>query len=107
MSGDGQCEFLLPAYRLCSLVNNETMNGENNKEAINLGKNRNNYSKSTVKRTAERFRDGVTSGTSSKMLLCPSSPDWGTPKEWLEAYSKASSHAKGEKQVRERRCHRE
>lgn len=96
---------LPPPVRLCWFVDNDTMNGKNNQRAINFEKNDNNYSRSTVKRTAEAFREGVQSGTSTCMILCPSHPTTGNPRLWLEAYTKASSDAQGQNQVSETMNH--
>lgn len=98
---DGLVVNLAP-LRLCWFVDNSTMNGKNNKEANNFGKNDNYYSQSTVKRTAEAFRKGVQPGT-TRMILCPSDRTTGDPELWLEAFSKAGSDAQGQNQVSERR----
>lgn len=91
--GDGYTVDIHP-LRLCWFVDNGTMNGEINEKAANFGKNGN-------QRTAEAFREGVQSGTSTLMLLCPSHDTTGNPKLWLEVYSKAGSDAQGQKQVRQ------
>jgi len=97
----GEWVVNIPPRKLCWFVDNDTMNGKNCTEAINFEKNGNNYSPSTVKRTAEAFLKGVHSGTSTHMILCPSQPATRNPKLWLQAYCRASFDAQGQNQVRQ------
>lgn len=92
----------LTPEQVCWFVDNTTMNGGCDDNAINANKNGKLFSRNTIKATADAFRPGVISRASTTMILCPAKPATGEPKLFAEAYQKAASHAEGEKQVRER-----
>lgn len=97
--GDGLVVNLTPT-QMCWFVDNQSMNGVCNVNAINFKKNVNNVSPATIRATAASFREGVKAGTSTTMILCPAHPATGNPRLWLKAFCDAEQYIEGDTQVR-------
>ena len=94
------CTVELTPQQICWFVDNTSMNGGDSAKATNAGKNDNVISINTISATAESFRPGIVSGTSTAMMLCPANTATGNPRHFAEAYCAAEAQASGERQVR-------
>lgn len=79
---------------------NTTLNGVTGHiNSLNTGKNMNKITCNTIRSTAESFRPGVRS-TSTTMIAAPADPAYATPELWLHRYIAALPELDGQNQVR-------
>ncbi|CAN0108162.1 unnamed protein product, partial [Laminaria digitata] len=96
-NGDCGCTCDRSPCELAWCIDNSTLNGENIGDSPHRDKNDNIMTEATIRRLAFDFSAGLTIATTS-MLMCPASPEYGTPRLWLKVFLTAlAAFPSGEK----------